>query len=257
MKKIFSLIIFICSSALVWAQPAVHSFSFTPKVGATLNELTGERVIIACASTQRGETYNPLYARPTYLGLSSATENSERKAGWMAGLDCQYQVSTVFGFVLGVNYAHLNSGIKALDSEQMEPRLSKLSVSYHYIQVPFLAKVYLYKGFAVHAGLQFDFSTKGESHIDGTFLDVPIHSNFSKVNTSGGEYYLAVSLPDDPKKVVFSVPVGVSYEYKHVVASASYNVPITRSYDRRVNYEENKLYNSPFQFSIGYRFELK
>ena len=242
-----------CGAAL-FAQPSAHSFSVTPKVGATLGELTGEPVILACASTSFFEGYRDLNS---YWGFSfSENLNSERKAGWTAGVDCQYQLSDRTGLVVGVDYAQLNSDVEVANSSDLEVQFSKLSLSYHYLQIPVSAKVYLYRGFAVQAGLQLGIALKGKAHVEGVCLDEPIHEGLTEFLKSDVMYYVAVDLPHDLKKYEASIPVALSYEYNRLVASAAYNIPITYSSKRTVYDDTNRLRNSYFQFTLGYRFEF-
>ena len=51
-------------------------------------------------------------------------------------------------------------------------------------------------------------------------------------------------------KVDLTIPVGLSYEFCNVVVDARYNWGLTKVI------KEQKVRNSVFQFTVGYKFEL-
>jgi opacity protein-like surface antigen len=99
-----------------------------------------------------------------------------------------------------------------------------------YVNVPIMANVYVAPGLAVKLGVQpgFNVNSKFETTVAGTTGSTDI----------------------DAKSVDFSIPVGLSYEYKNVVLDARYNWGLTKVFDNR-DYK-----NSVFQITLGYKFDL-
>ena len=60
------------------------------------------------------------------------------------------------------------------------------------------------------------------------------------------------SFSDQCKKVDFSIPVGLSYEYQSFVLDARYNIGLTKT----VKDAAEKTKNSVFQITVGYKFAL-
>lgn len=97
-----------------------------------------------------------------------------------------------------------------------------------------MANVYVVPGLAVKVGVQpgFNVNSKGKA----------------VATTIAGSGDKTVDL--DAKSVDFSIPVGLSYEYKGVVLDARYNWGVTKVWDN------SDAKNSVFQITLGYKFEL-
>lgn len=93
----------------------------------------------------------------------------------------------------------------------------------NYLNVPILANYYVGKGFALKAGIEPGF--KLSAKVDSRDMN-------------------------NVKNVVFAIPIGASYEYQSFILDARYNIGITKIEDG------SKAYNSVFQFTLGYKFEL-
>ena len=69
---------------------------------------------------------------------------------------------------------------------------------------------------------------------------------------------------DITKTVDFSIPMGISYEYKNFVVEGRYNLGVTKVFkDKELNIGGESIdlsgtdtKNSVFQFTLGYKFEL-
>jgi len=97
-------------------------------------------------------------------------------------------------------------------------------------------------GLAVKAGLQPSFRTKATVRTDGASVDLDWFLNtLSK----------AVGETVEMRKFMLSVPVGLSYEYKHFVIDARYNIGVTPIMKGGDNW-----HNSVFQLTLGYKFPL-
>lgn len=147
---------------------------------------------------------------------SDITDTKIRPA-FAAGVECEYQVADIFSLTGGVLYSQQGVKIKGADA----------SMQLDYINVPVLANVYVVKGLAVKAGAQIGFNVRHKAKVAGVTADLP---NVNKVD--------------------FTIPVGLSYEFYNVVVDARYNWGLTKVI------KEQKVRNSVFQFTVGYKFEL-
>lgn len=108
----------------------------------------------------------------------------------------------------------------------------------NYIQVPILAKIYLFKNFSFEAGPSFNFLTRDKeisTHTDSS-------DNYSSSSSSGFA-----------KNFEFSGVFGVSYKVKGgIFGSARYVNGFTAAIDRGSYFEDVK--NNGFQLGAGFMF---
>jgi hypothetical protein len=158
------------------------------------------------------------------LNIASLTkyDGSDPRYGVAAGAEFEYQATDIFSLSFGALYSQ--QGGKMKDGGTTYTRKAD------YVNVPIMANVYVAPGLAVKLGVQpgFNVNSKFETTVAGTTGSTDI----------------------DAKSVDFSIPVGLSYEYKNVVLDARYNWGLTKVFDNR-DYK-----NSVFQFTLGYKFEL-
>ena len=118
-----------------------------------------------------------------------------------------------------------------------------------YINIPVVANVYLFKGFAVKAGVQVGFLVGANYEVTATIKDDKAGKNFTSKYDE--------SFKDQCKKVDFSIPMGVSYQVPTIpiVIDARYNLGLTK-----VNKESEEGYkdlkNNVIQLTVGYKFAL-
>ena len=111
----------------------------------------------------------------------------------------------------------------------------KVEYQLDYINVPVLAKVYLFKGFSLEAGPQFSFLVNEE--IDSAPTD-----NDGDTNT------------DSAKDFEFGFAGGVTFQTDMgLFATARYNQGVTEIFESRED-ADNKATNSVFQIGIGFKF---
>jgi len=111
----------------------------------------------------------------------------------------------------------------------------KVEYQLDYINVPVLAKVYLFKGFSLEAGPQFSFLVNEE-------LDSAPEDNDGDTNT------------DSAKDFEFGFAGGVTFQTDMgLFATARYNQGVTEIFEDRDD-ADNKVTNSVFQIGIGYKF---
>ena len=161
------------------------------------------------------------------IGMNFATltkaDDSESRIGLVAGAELEYQISDIFSISGGALYSQ--QGCEW--SEDGSTRTNKLD----YINIPVLANVYVVKNLAVKVGVQ------------------PAFNVNSKAKASQGDSSVQGSI-EGIKTFDFSIPIGLSYEYKNIVIDGRYNFGLTKV----SKYADSK--NSVFQLTLGYKLDI-
>ena len=126
-----------------------------------------------------------------------------------------------------------------------------MDISLGYIKIPIVANWYIFKGFAVKTGVQFGFLTSA------TFNTlVKGKSDYGDGTERKTDIYTSIDVMDNFKKFDFSIPVGVSYQFKvPITIDARYQIGLTRL--NKYNEEGIKnSKNSVFTVTVGYKFAL-
>lgn len=201
MKKLFVVAAVMLAAVGAQAQRAVGSWSFQPKVGMNVADLT-------------------------------KTDGSDARIGLALGAEAEYQLTDLFSLTGGVMYSQ--QGTKASGDMEFDDFSVDGTVTFKldYINVPILANVYVAKGLAVKLGVQPGFLVNDQM----------------KIKAMG--HSVTKDIPSDAgvKTFDFSIPVGVSYEYKNVQLDARYNWGLTNVA------KDGDAKNSVFQFTLGYKF---
>ena len=154
----------------------------------------------------------------TGTGMSS-------RVGFAGGLEAEYGVAKNFGITAGFLYS-MQGGKYDMDGFKTLGIKDKFKFNFDYLNIPILAQYYITKGLAVKAGIQFGFVVRDKVKVEDR-EDAKL------------------------KKFDFSIPVGLSYEYKNIVLDARYNIGTTRV----VKFAENGK-NSVFEITLGYKIPL-
>lgn len=168
------------------------------------------------------------------VGLNIATLSDADKAiaDLHFGLEAEYMVTDNFSLGLGAIVS--NQGAKYTSDG------ADATVDLDYVHIPILGSYYLLPGLVVKVGVQPGFKMKAKVKGDGATVDLD-------------EYFRLLNpLLDADMKVnsfTFSIPVGVSYEYRNVVVDARYNWGLTK-----VLNQGDAFYNRLFMLSLGYKF---
>ena len=161
------------------------------------------------------------------IGMNFATltkaDDSESRIGLVAGAELEYQLSDIFSISGGALYSQ--QGCEW--SEDGRTETNKLD----YINIPVLANVYVVKNLAVKVGVQ------------------PAFNVNSKAKASQGDSSIQGSI-EGIKTFDFSIPIGLSYEYKNIVIDGRYNFGLTKV----SKYADSK--NSVFQLTLGYKLDI-
>ena len=191
---------FMILSASAFAQNEVGQFTLKPMAGVNLATLT-------------------------------KTDDSKLRVGLAAGVEAEYGVAENFSLSLGALYSM--QGVKFTEKGSG----ATLDVTYKldYINIPVLANYYLFKGFAIKAGIQPAFKASAK-------VKAELSSGSASVKDS--------ETLDGVKGFALSIPFGLSYEYESFVLDARYNLGVTKAFDAG----DSK--NSWFMFTLGYKFAL-
>ena len=171
--------------------------------------------------------------------------------GALIGAEAEYQLANMFSLAAGVNFSMQGSGWKDYDEKIGDVKfdIKDNKMNLYYINVPVVANVYLFKGFAVKAGVQVGFLVKANYELSATVKD---ESTKETVTTK-----IDRSFTSDCKKVDVAIPMGVSYQVPTIpiVIDARYNLGLTK-----VNKESEDGYkdvkNNVIQLTVGYKFAL-
>ena len=181
---------------------------------------------------------------PLSNGYSEVILDKSPIAAASIGAEAEYQLASKFSLAAGVNYSLQGSGWKNKDipvnGEVVKLKDAKIELGY--VNIPVTANYYLFKNFAVKAGVQFGFLTNASAKSTA-------EKNNDKVDTD-------VDMKDQFKKVDISIPLGVSYQFKvPITLDLRYNLGLTK-----VNKESDPhvkdFKNNSVMLTVGYKFAL-
>ena len=157
------------------------------------------------------------------IGFSAAdfnnTSDTEARVGLVVGTEFEYFVSDRFSLAAGLNYSQQGAELEKTDVKW------KLD----YLTIPVTANFYVWKGLALKAGLQ---------------PGLKLSAKFDGGNAEA-------DMKDDVKSFDLSIPVGLSYEFKHFVLDARYNLGCTKIFNDVLDSK-----NLTFQLTLGYKIAL-
>jgi hypothetical protein len=228
MKKMMMIVAMMAATVTASAQFEAGTFSLQPKLGATGSMLSNMPNLDTAG------------AGGVYL-----TSDKTATGGFIIGGEAEYQLTNVFSLAAGVNYAQQGSGWKdkSFSVNGVVADLKDAKVELGYVNVPIVANVYLFKGFALKAGVQFGFLTNAD-------MKFTLKSEQGNLNQSSD---FDQSIMDGCEKFDIAIPVGVSYQFKvPIVIDARYNIGL-KNVSKEVG-EDFK--NQVFQITVGYKFAL-
>ena len=175
----------------------------------------------------------------------------------MVGVEAEYQVASSLALSLGAFYSEqgckYDSGVTSVPTgsgrylPEPEQGITNAESNLKYINVPLMLNLYVAENLALKVGAQVGFNVSGKMQYTATTFQQMADGT---VNTISRDDY---KQDIDMKKVDFSIPVGLSYEYMNVVVDARYNIGLTRAFK---NMGSSSPKNSVIALSVGYRFTL-
>ena len=138
MKKLFALVALCVATVGASAQSEVGTFSLQPKIGFNVSFLTNA-----------GKTVLDVPGGPM-------TGNRDVKAGFVAGVEAEYQITPVISVAAGLLYSIQGTKWEDLETIGTNYRLMSKDrmVDLSYLNIPIVANFYVAKGFALKAGVQ-------------------------------------------------------------------------------------------------------
>ncbi len=282
-KTLIIMAVALLSGTIAIAQPEPGTFSVIPKVGISANKFTGDTndaLLFEIADVNRyneivNENAPNLVNVPEeeyYNQILMTFDKPQFQIGFTGGVDFQYQISRRWAVSVGLNYSYKRCGFKTSSEEQLFARVpnfewesESLVYKMHYYQFPILAKFYIYKGLALNAGVQLGGLRQAYRKYESRVLfystsqyfirDEVMRDYWWSSKLEVGKWYSRktdVRLTRNLEKFDFSIPVGLSYEYKELLFDARADIGLT-SISKN---DDIKCRNLGFVFSIGYRFDL-
>lgn len=228
MKRIMIIAAMMVAAVSANAQFEPGTFSVQPKLGGTASWLSNMPKI------------------PLSVGGSI---DKAPAAGFIIGAEAEYQLTNMFSVAAGVSYAQQGSGwedySEKMGDEKFELKDAKIELGY--VNVPVVANLYLFKGFAVKTGVQFGFltSAKMKGNVKYTSGSQTVTMELEDSDSS---------FKDSCEKLDISIPIGVSYQFKvPITIDMRYNLGLTKVNKEKV---DKDFKNNVVQLTVGYKFAL-
>ncbi len=180
-----------------------------------------------------------MFLKPMVGGTLSTVVGGEyggktkMKAGLVAGAEFGYEISGKYGITAGLLYSMQGTKYKKyVDYQKLE-----------YLNIPVLFNYYIFPGFSIKTGPQLGILTRAKiaDYEVETLRQVDDFDVKSFCNT-----------------IDFSIPVGVSYEFRDFVIDARYNIGITHiGKDENWWHFDISARNRVFMLTLGYKIPLK
>ncbi len=239
MKKIMIVAAMMVAAVGAKAQFEPGTFSIQPKVG----------VSVCWLSNLPDLHVNRELLKNVGMELSKdVTLEKSVTVGELIGVEAEYQLFRSFSIAAGVNYSLQGGGWDDYEYKNGKDEVEIKDVKYQtgYITVPVTANYYLFKGFAVKAGVQFGFLTNADD----------CNSIESKYDKTTSTYTFETDVKDSFEKFDLSIPMGVSYQFKvPIVLDLRYNLGLTKVNKESVTGVKD-MKNNVIQFTVGYKFAL-
>ena len=238
-KNIMTIVMLLLATIGAMAQETaspVGRFSIILRLGVVISNWSNNKIYYAVED-------NADYMKSKY------------QAGFMGGVDVEYRATEQVGVSLGAYYAKQGFRWPSYQIESKKNGKTILSgtnnqhVDFNYIQVPLMVKAYVTRQFAMMVGAQVGFLC-GDGKYKGDSSDMEIDKD-GKTTLINNETF---NIPYPSKKIDVSIPIGVAYEYQHVILDARYNLGLSKV-DKVANMPSQSKTNA-FTLSVGYRFTL-
>ena len=264
MKK-YILLAFV--TLLTWSAATAQKWYITPQIGINLSDLQG---------SDKHDYFNTT-------------------TGFVGGVEVERRLNDRLGISLGGFYS-IKGGNPNITYVNIETRENVKVIDYQehckqiklsYLSLPLLVNFHLWKGLTLKGGIQYSHNIRAREKRQGEgYISPLINSDFDKVSYADHNienlFYrgkkpqapTSDNMPD-PERIDghstkgiksyihaadIAIPLGISYEYKHIVLDVRYQIGLTKVF-RQWNSEldaggEDNIRNACTSITIGYRFGL-
>lgn len=170
-------------------------------------------MVATLSASAQGMYLKPMVGGTLSTFRGSDVSDTKMKVGLVAGAEFGFDFTENMGVTAGLLYT----------MQGTKPKNADYNENLDYLNIPVLFNYYIIPGLAVKAGVQPGFLVRAK--------------------------YDDEDIKDLYKKVDFSIPIGVSYEFSDFVVDARYNLGLTKIYD----IGDAKCYNSVIQLTLGYK----
>lgn len=221
MKKLMMIAAMMVAAVSANAQFEPGTFSIQPKAGFSIAWLTN---------------------MPSIPITTTSTIDKTPTVGALLGAEAEYQLTDMVSLAAGLNYSLQGSGWENYKEGGYELKDAKIELGY--VAIPVVANFYLFKGFAIKAGIQPAFLTNANMK-----YTIEKSSSAGNVSVNYDE-----SIKDDCKKFDLSVPMGISYQFQvPVVIDLRYNLGVSKVF--KGDADKNPK-NNVISLTVGYKFAL-
>ena len=164
------------------------------------------------------------------------------------GLELERQLTKKFSISGGLDWIHAGTGWEDHKWKvgNVDYKLEDASIKTYYLAVPITANFYVWKGLALHAGVQAAYLTGARREGKVTYDEDDCDYSVS----------MGISGRSEFNKFDFSIPVGISYEWgTHLFFDARYNIGLT-NVGKDKTFEGKDLKNAYLQLTVGYKIKL-
>ena len=221
MKKLMMIAAMMVAAVSANAQFEPGTFSIQPKAGFSIAWLTN---------------------MPNIPITTTSTIDKSPTVGALLGAEAEYQLTDMVSLAAGLNYSLQGSGWENYKEGGYELKDAKIELGY--VAIPVVANFYLFKGFAIKAGIQPAFLTNANMK-----YTIEKSSSAGNVSVNYDE-----SIKDDCEKFDLSVPMGISYQFQvPVVIDLRYNLGVSKVF--KGDADKNPK-NNVISLTVGYKFAL-
>lgn len=228
MKKVITLLLLIACCSVAQAQNPVGRFTVYPKLGLNLSQMSDDGI---------------------FLGGTDYIATTQMKQGFTGGAEIAYQFMRPLSVSVGAMFS--NQGTKfhdfSITADDSYERWSDMKYTMNFLNIPIMANLYVANGLALRVGVQVGFLLQSQfsSRVE-TGQKVQEQWQTEVVTTK-------TDMNNILNTVNFSLPIGISYEYKNIMLEARYTFGLSNPFKA-----ESGL-NSKHQvitFTVGYGIDL-
>ena len=238
MKKIILMATMMVAALTASAQYDAGTWSLNIRYG-----FTGATMI----NTPDMDLYSAL-GPSSPIAMPDGSVEASATGGRTIGLELERQLTKKFSISGGLDWIHAGTGWEDHKWKvgNVDYKLEDASIKTYYLAVPITANFYVWKGLALHAGVQAAYLTGARREGKVTYDEDDCDYSVS----------MGISGRSEFNKFDFSIPVGISYEWgTHLFFDARYNIGLT-NVGKDKTFEGKDLKNAYLQLTVGYKIKL-